>query len=176
MDISVFVTGFNHLSYSLQSITSSEILQGQNQYLCEVCNARVDAERKTEIKSLPPILTLSLLRFGFDYQQGKRIKIKSFFEFPPSIDLSPFVAEEIQGDCLYDIYSVVVHSGDAYGGHYRAYIKASPEAGAEPRWFHFDDNKVQEVDEKVLESQYSGSESACKPKNFFFLSDFFQSV
>ena len=167
MDIPVVVSGFRDLEESLRSITSSETLQGQNQYFCDGCNARVDAERKTEIKALPPILTLSLLRFGFDFQQGKRIKIKSHFAFPTTLDLSPYVAEEIRGDCIYDVYSVVVHSGDAYGGHYRAYIHASSPGSSEPAWYDFDDSRVKKVEETVLESQFSGAESACKRSSIF---------
>jgi ubiquitin C-terminal hydrolase len=49
---------------------------------------------------------------------------------------------------VYELYSVMVHSGSALGGHYYAYI-LDFDSG---RWFNFNDSYVKEVDEAELES------------------------
>jgi ubiquitin C-terminal hydrolase len=49
---------------------------------------------------------------------------------------------------VYELYSVMVHSGSALGGHYYAYI-LDFDSG---RWFNFNDSCVKEVDEAELES------------------------
>ena len=43
---------------------------GDNQYLCENCGCKCDAERQMQLRSLPPYLCLSLQRFVFDMQVG----------------------------------------------------------------------------------------------------------
>jgi ubiquitin C-terminal hydrolase len=44
---------------------------GDNQYLCENCGCKCDAERQMQLRSLPPYLCLSLQRFVFDMQVGR---------------------------------------------------------------------------------------------------------
>ena len=43
-----------------------ERLEGDNQYLCAFCEAKVDATRQLRLRSVPPYLCLSLQRFVFD--------------------------------------------------------------------------------------------------------------
>jgi hypothetical protein len=57
------------------------------------------------------------------------------------IDTNSQVLEYLkQGDLVYELYSVLVHSGSAMGGHYYAYIKS------------FEDSSLifKELDEKTL--------------------------
>lgn len=46
-----------------------------------------------------------------------------------------------QGEFVYELYSIMIHSGGAYGGHYYAYIK-SFENG---KWYNFNDSHVTEL-------------------------------
>jgi ubiquitin carboxyl-terminal hydrolase 48 len=55
----------NHLQ---ASALASEELVGDNQYHCEGCGRKCDAERQMQLRSLPPYLCLSLQRFVFDMQ------------------------------------------------------------------------------------------------------------
>ena len=48
------------------SLLGSERLEGDNQYFCGYCQAKVDARRQIRLGSLPPYLCLSLQRFVFD--------------------------------------------------------------------------------------------------------------
>jgi ubiquitin carboxyl-terminal hydrolase 48 len=48
------------------SLLGAERLQGDNQYFCGFCQAKVDARRQIRLASLPPYLSVSLQRFVFD--------------------------------------------------------------------------------------------------------------
>jgi len=37
-------------------------------YHCSICNRKTEAEKGIVFKELPPILTLSLIRFEYDYE------------------------------------------------------------------------------------------------------------
>ena len=43
-----------------------EKLEGENQYMCNVCNSKQNAVRSIQLQTLPPVLNLQLLRFVFD--------------------------------------------------------------------------------------------------------------
>ena len=43
-----------------------EKLEGENQYMCSVCNSKQNAVRSIQLHTLPPVLNLQLLRFVFD--------------------------------------------------------------------------------------------------------------
>jgi ubiquitin carboxyl-terminal hydrolase 47 len=57
-----------------------------------------------------------------------------------------------QGNNVYELFSVMIHSGSAMGGHYYAYIK-SFENG---KWYLFNDSTVKEIDEAEIEKTYGG--------------------
>ncbi|KAL4222900.1 ubiquitin-like protein-specific protease [Mactra antiquata] len=125
LDISVTVAGSSSVEQSLScAYLDKEMLDGKNQYRCEGCNKLVDAEKGAKLRSLPSILTLSLLRFSFDYQKLERFKETGRFSFPQSINMKPF-CDNVSGEesLDYELFSVVIHMGGAHGGHYHAYIK-----------------------------------------------------
>jgi ubiquitin C-terminal hydrolase len=43
-------------------------LVGDNQYFCDFCAAKSDADRRMRLRSLPPYLCLALQRFTYDHQ------------------------------------------------------------------------------------------------------------
>lgn len=63
-----------------------------------------------------------------------------------------------QGDFVYELYAVLVHSGSAMGGHYYAYIKSFEDG----KWYNFNDTDVREIDKDEItkvfgdKSGYSG--------------------
>ena len=130
MDIPITVQGSTDLHTSLaSSFISRESLNGNNQYRCEKCNNEYrDAEKYCQLKNLPPILTFSLLRFTYDLKTYQRIKEVGKFEFPLELDLKDYMEDsfklQIENDYTnYELFSVIIHSGSAYGGHYHTYIK-----------------------------------------------------
>ena len=44
-----------------------EMLQGDNKYKCDPCDKKVNAEKGIKIEKVPPILSVILNRFAFDY-------------------------------------------------------------------------------------------------------------
>ena len=61
-----------------------------------------------------------------------------------------------QGEFVYELYSIMIHSGGAYGGHYYAYIKSFEDG----KWYNFNDSSVTEIaDEEQLSKTFGGSGS-----------------
>ena len=62
-----------------------------------------------------------------------------FFISPPlslslSLSLSSSLSVSLQGPYVYELFSIMIHSGSAIGGHYYAYIKSViPLAAVPPR-------------------------------------------
>jgi len=77
---------------------------------------------------LPPVLHFVLNRFALDYETFERKKLNDKFEFPLEINMSKYVSPELienskEDDLIYELKSIINHSGGAGGGHYYAYIK-----------------------------------------------------
>lgn len=87
-----------------------------------MCNKKCEALRGSKIRSLPPILTISLNRFEFDMQTYERKKVNDRFEFGLDLDFSVYTETE-QDDAQYELQTVIIHMGSAQGGHYHAYIR-----------------------------------------------------
>eukprot|EP01133_Synstelium_polycarpum_P005728 gene5728-6625_t len=133
-DVPVPVKGFNTLQDSLASFVTPEVLDGDNKYSCEACNEKVRATYGVKLGTLPPMLVLPLRRFDFDFTRGSRVKISTKFAFPTELDMTPYTSDYSlheknpktvpkPAEQIYDLFSVLIHSGGAYGGHYHAYIK-----------------------------------------------------
>mmetsp|Transcript_13245 Transcript_13245/g.24821 ORF Transcript_13245/g.24821 Transcript_13245/m.24821 type:complete len:1121 (+) Transcript_13245:1588-4950(+) len=118
-DINVQVKGFKSLVDGLRHLTGYEDLTGDNQYFCEVCQAKVDAKRGMQLKQLPPILTIALQRFEFDWAREERKKINNKYTYPLELDMFEFVP----GSSKYELFAVIIHGGSAFGGHYHAFIR-----------------------------------------------------
>ncbi|CAE1293695.1 USP40 [Acanthosepion pharaonis] len=101
-----------------------ETMDGNNKYYCEQCQKLVTAKKGAKLRSLPPILSFSLLRFSYDFKRMDRFKETGKFAFPKSVDMSAFTENTLPGcDCEYELFSVVIHRGGTHGGHYHAYIR-----------------------------------------------------
>jgi len=46
-----------------------------------------------------------------------------------------------EGNFVYELYAIMIHSGSAFGGHYYAYIK-DIETGV---WYNFNDSSVRQI-------------------------------
>eukprot|EP00960_Hanusia_phi_P075978 768493-Hanusia_phi.AAC.5 len=173
---------------SLNLYVEGEALEGDNKYLCEAANRKVDAVKRICIKELPNTLILHLKRFEFDLDFMKKVKVNDCCEFPLTLDMDPYTMrgierrekvaadalkngndpmkaiEDMEGDdeSVYDLVGVLVHTGTADSGHYYSYIKErkliNPD-GEDPRWYLFNDTSVELFDEKDIgPACYGGSE------------------
>ncbi|KAL7687268.1 putative Ubiquitin domain, papain-like cysteine peptidase superfamily [Plasmopara halstedii] len=69
----------------------------------------------------------------------------------PTFD--PRIMVKRSGPHVYELYSILIHSGSALGGHYYAYIK-SLETG---KWYNFNDSSVSEISDTELKFAFGGT-------------------
>uniref|UniRef100_A0A672HUI4 Ubiquitin carboxyl-terminal hydrolase n=1 Tax=Salarias fasciatus TaxID=181472 RepID=A0A672HUI4_SALFA len=145
LDLTVCVCGVLSLEEALWNMfVEEELFEGNNLYRCAQCDRLVTAAKSAKLRKLPPFMTVSLLRFSFDFAKFERYKETGRYTFPLSINLRPFC--EPDSDYSYELFSVIIHKGGCYGGHYHAYIRDIDELGQwEPP------ENVQEVHEPKLQ-------------------------
>lgn len=118
-DIGLKVKNCKNVYESLDHLVGEDILDGSNQYFCELCDKKANAIRLTKIHKLPQLLTLSLNRFEYDMKTYERQKITQNFEYPLEIDMGRYC----QTAGIYELFAVIIHGGSAHSGHYHAYIR-----------------------------------------------------
>ncbi|XP_042851627.1 ubiquitin carboxyl-terminal hydrolase 40 isoform X8 [Panthera tigris] len=145
LDLTVAVKNVSGLEDALWNMyVEEEVFDCDNLYHCGTCDRLVKAAKvKTDtclllgapsalgstksakLRKLPPFLTVSLLRFNFDFVKHERYKETSCYTFPLRINLKPFCEQSELDDLeyVYDLFSVIIHQGGCYGGHYHVYIK-----------------------------------------------------
>ena len=121
--------------------------------MCEHCSAKRDASRQIELRRVPPVLTLQLLRFVYDLETLTKKKVTSPITFPEVLDVAPYTKRAAEADGgraegeegaatapggRYRLTAVLMHTGpSAHSGHYTARIMEQPpgeakEDGAAP--------------------------------------------
>jgi len=172
------------LEESLKKYVSFERFEGNNQYSCSKCNKKVElAVRNTTIKRLPPILFFSLSRFEYDWKTESRVKIKQEMTFNSVVDMSPFTENPVENTPEeYELFSVIVHTGSPFCGHYYCLIndlleegnfnvederndekkknKKAFETETDQHWFEFNDERVFSVNSKEEIPKYFGGKGA----------------
>lgn len=118
---------------------------------------------------MPPVLTLCLYRFELDYETWQRKKLDDKFEYPLELDMSKYLSDEAktlypnQDDTMYELKSIIIHRGGAYGGHYLAYIKDDSKEG---NWYLQKDieidNNPSEIKRKKFDPKDHMSEQQLK--------------
>uniref|UniRef100_A0A8C9TZX4 Ubiquitin carboxyl-terminal hydrolase n=1 Tax=Scleropages formosus TaxID=113540 RepID=A0A8C9TZX4_SCLFO len=155
LDLTVSVSGVSGLEEALWNMfVEEEMFEGNNLYRCSRCNVLVEAAKSAKLRKLPPFLTMSLLRFNFDFTKCERYKETGRYTFPLSINLKPFCE---QSEYTYELFSVIIHKGGCYGGHYHVYIKdidqlgnwEAPEEELKPKFV----KKEAQLSEPVLEKE-----------------------
>ena len=125
-DIIVQVRCCGDLEASLSNYFNFEFLTGDNQYYCEEVDAKVDALKGVQIRKFPKILTISLLRFDFDFEKMTLAKLNEKFKFPLELHLNQYLTDDSDQkgeDIDYELLSCIIHIGNVGGGHYKAYIR-----------------------------------------------------
>ena len=170
IDISLPVKNNNILIESLEKsfecFFSIEELKGDNQYMCENCKKKVDAEKYITVKQLPKILICALNRFEFDYKRGIKKKVNTPLSIPEKIkSLGNF--ENIE----YNLYAIIVHCGSAQSGHYYSLIKNIFCGGEnQNKWYKFDDSVVYEIGNiEEYKRKISGNESNLNDNTAYIL-------
>ena len=141
--------------------------------------------KRIRIQSLPHMFAVHLKRFEFDFETQIREKIKDRFEFPHKLDMFKYTPQgsvntrsrggasvSLEGEdtdsakvhppeyYAYYLKGVVVHSGNAFAGHYYSYVKERQTVpGQEGQWLCFDDTTVTEWDPTHLDADCFGGRS-----------------
>ncbi|KAA0188934.1 hypothetical protein HAZT_HAZT007000 [Hyalella azteca] len=175
--ISIDIRNYSNLPDSLEQYVKGDLLEGDNAYLCEKCDKKVDTVKRICLKKLPPILAIQLKRFDYDWERETSIKFNDYFEFPRELDMDPYTVRGLarNGELIafdesdleggsewcsrYRLTGIVVHSGQASGGHYYSYI--CHRSGHESKWYKFDDGEVTECrmeDDEEMKNQCFGGD------------------
>jgi len=158
-DLLLSIRDIDSLEGALNKYTEIEMLEEENKWTCEQCGTKVPAAKRLLLKSTPLFLTLQLKRFDYNYQTWQRIKLNNRVTFPMELDFKPWLTDsensENSENSVYELFSVLIHSGGAAGGHYYAIIKNVYDG----KWFKFNDSSVQEINEKEIELMYGEREN-----------------
>ncbi|KAG8013265.1 Ubiquitin carboxyl-terminal hydrolase 40 [Nibea albiflora] len=161
LDLTVCVCGMSSLEDALWSMfVDEELFEGNNLYRCAQCDRLVTAAKSAKLKKLPPFMTMSLLRFSFDFAKCERYKETGRYSFPFTINLQPF-CEQTDGedsDYSYELFSVIIHKGGCYGGHYHVYIRDIDQLG---QWEPPEEECKPKTQKKVKEEVKT---EACEPQ------------
>lgn len=145
-ELDLNIQGHKTLAESLKGFLEVEHLNGDNKYMCSHCNSKQDATRAIELRSLPPVLNLQLLRFVFDIKTGSKKKLNSCIQFPEVLDMTEFFPGNFP--VIYDLNAVLIHRGpSAYSGHYVAHIKGKDSQ----TWYKFNDEEVEQIQGRNLQ-------------------------
>ncbi|XP_075815088.1 ubiquitin carboxyl-terminal hydrolase 9Y-like [Microtus pennsylvanicus] len=185
--LNVDIRNHQNLLDSLEQYIKGDLLEGANAYHCEKCDKKVDTVKRLLIKKLPTVLAIQLKRFDYDWERECAIKFNDYFEFPRELDMEPYTVagvtrleadsvnplthliqqneqceSVIAGSTKYRLVGVLVHSGQANGGHYYSYIiQRNSKDSERGRWFKFDDGDVTECkmdDDEEMKNQCFGGE------------------
>uniref|UniRef100_A0A673H2I6 USP domain-containing protein n=1 Tax=Sinocyclocheilus rhinocerous TaxID=307959 RepID=A0A673H2I6_9TELE len=132
LDLTLSVRGVSGLEEALWNMfVEEEMFEGNNLYRCSRCYQLVRAAKSAKLRKLPPFLTISLLRFNFDFAKCERYKETGRYVFPLTFNLRPFCEQNNWPDSesSYELFSVIIHKGGCYGGHYHVYIKDIDQLG-----------------------------------------------
>lgn len=150
LSLSIDDPGIRTLADALKAYFQAELLCHENCYRCPSCDRMTEAVRTQSLSKSPYCLFLHLKRFTLDPRTMARCKVNKEVQFPFVLDVSPYLHSETAGesnqlaqDQLYQLYSVLVHSGSATGGHYCAYTLSFEER----KWYLFNDAEVREAAE-----------------------------
>lgn len=116
-----------------------EQLEESEMWYCNRCKEHVQAWKKFDLYTVPPILIIHLKRFHYSATTHRRDKIGSQIDFPlEGLDLTSHVSHWKEDEKpIYDCYAVSNHFGGLGGGHYTAYC-----LNDDGSWAHYDDGRI----------------------------------
>jgi len=119
--------------------SKTELLDTDNQWLCEKCNTRANAHKSMTLWRMPKILIICFKRFSFSmYSQKINIPIN----FPlDNLNLNKYVEGYDKYEAKYNAFGIINHTGGIGGGHYYAYCKY-----VDNNWYEFNDEGVSPLD------------------------------
>ena len=113
---------------------------------------KVDALKGVKIRKFPKILIFSLNRFCYDFEILDRIKINDNFAFSLEFNSQEFQENpnEDPSENQYELSAIILHRGDAYHGHYHAYIRDVINEGNWENLMKIFEDKREDLKKKAL--------------------------
>ena len=110
-----------------------DLMTGQNQMYCNICNGNIDTYYGTTVYSLPNYLIINLNR-------GKGATYKCKVIFPEVLNLLNYVSAK-NGNTSMKLYAVICHYGpSSMSGHFIAYCRHR----INQKWYKYNDSIVTE--------------------------------
>uniref|UniRef100_A0A8C9F398 ubiquitinyl hydrolase 1 n=1 Tax=Pavo cristatus TaxID=9049 RepID=A0A8C9F398_PAVCR len=145
LDVSLEIRQAANIVRALELFVKSDVLSGENAYMCARCKKKVPASKRFTIHRASNVLTLSLKRFA-NFSGGKITKDVGYPEF---LNIRPYMSQNNGDPVMYGLYAVLVHSGySCHAGHYYCYVKAS-----NGQWYQMNDSLVHCSNIKVVLNQ-----------------------
>ena len=110
-ELEVALRGQSSVGDCVRCHFNPESLEGDNQYHCERCGKKVDAERRLKIVKAPPVLQVQLLRYVYDRVTWEKKKLRDAIETTASIKI-----DENGTSVDYDLCALVLHRGESAHG------------------------------------------------------------
>lgn len=123
-------------------------LTGDNQYHCDICKEKNDAEKKMFFWDLPELLIIQFKRFHNNGRSTRKntTSIKYPFE---NLTFEENYHEYRPRNYKFNLYGVVYHMGSLNGGHYISYTK-NP---INNKWYKFNDDSVFHIPDDKIEHE-----------------------
>ncbi|KAM6376793.1 ubiquitin carboxyl-terminal hydrolase 36 isoform 2-T2 [Pluvialis apricaria] len=145
LDLALEIRQAANIVQALELFVKSDVLGGENAYMCAKCKKKVSASKRFTIHRASNVLTLSLKRFA-NFGGGKITKDVGYPEF---LNIRPYMSQNNGDPIMYGLYAVLVHSGySCNAGHYYCYVKAS-----NGQWYQMNDDVVRSSNIKVVLNQ-----------------------
>ena len=188
--------GLKSIEESLRAYCTPERLEGSNAYRCSVCNSKQPATKGVALQHCPKLMTLQLKRFDMDWNSGQRIKISTPVRFADRLQMKEFITPEQShtGDTVpasaatpalaassskppsteYELFSILMHTGSANGGHYYSYTKdlwqrRQQDLGLasrdDPCWFECNDTAVTRLTHEEVAEMFADPYAAKPASN-----------
>lgn len=147
--LSLPIKGMNTLEECLQNYVKPIKLDVENQWFCEKCKRKSQAEKKLSIWNTSEYLIISYKR----YVNTMIATVKDNHDITApfnELDLSLFVEDNKQTENIYDLCAVTVHSGNMNNGHY---VIARKMGNSLKNWTVFNDSTVVNVEEQNINNK-----------------------
>jgi ubiquitin carboxyl-terminal hydrolase 9/24 len=93
LNVGIPVMNKKTLYEGLDAFVKGDMLEERDQYLCEKCDKKVDALKRTCFQTLPRYMIMTLKRFEFDMDRMMRVKLNDYYEFKEEIDVAEYTHE-----------------------------------------------------------------------------------
>ncbi|OIR57175.1 MAG: uncharacterized protein A8A55_2070 [Amphiamblys sp. WSBS2006] len=153
-NMSLVIENKRTVEESLEEYTKEGQLSGENKFDAEK-HGMQDANKNVSFKKLPPVLMLTVQRYGQD--GGNTKKLCDDYAFPEVLGMGKYLSRnsEHREPQKYVLVGVISHTGSLDYGHYVSFIRDPKRK----KWFLFDDEVVRCVSSnEAVEGNY-GSEN-----------------